>query len=187
MAFQDNYLIVLKRHDLLSDRIYQVYTRYIPGIYYAYTMWKSLPSLLSCPSALGSLRPGLPPDLLSFGHREAAHARLGPSKVPQPGVDLVNMAAPPRGRASTIGTAVLKSVLLSAAVLMWNSRGCISVQKAWNERNSAKKILWPKLRRSDGSPGLRLPSADGQLRGLSSDLRIWYMHRIRNWMQFTKA
>jgi hypothetical protein len=38
MAFQDNYLIVLKRHDLLSDRIYKVYTRYIPGIYYAYTM-----------------------------------------------------------------------------------------------------------------------------------------------------
>ena len=78
-------------------------------------------SLLSCPSALGSLRPGLPSDLLSFGHREAAHARLGPSKVPQPGVDLVNMAAPPRVRASTIGTAALKSVLLSAAVLVWNS------------------------------------------------------------------
>ena len=38
MVIQDNYLIALKRHDLLSDRIYQVYTRYIPGIYYAYTM-----------------------------------------------------------------------------------------------------------------------------------------------------
>ena len=59
-------------------------------------MRKSCSSLLSCPSALGSLRPGLPSDLLSFGHREAAHARLGSSKVPQPGVDLVNMAAPPR-------------------------------------------------------------------------------------------
>ncbi len=45
----------------------------------------------------------------------------GRSKVPQPGVDLVNMAAPLRGRASTIGTAALKSVLLSVAVLMWNS------------------------------------------------------------------
>ena len=48
-------------------------------------------------------------------------------------------------------------------------------------------FLWPKLTSSDESLGLRLPSADGQLRGLASDLRIWYMHRIRNWMQFTKA
>ena len=97
MAFQDNNWIALKRHDLLSDRIYKVYSRYIPSIYYAYTMRRSLASLLSCPSALGSLRPGLPSELLSFGHREAAQAR-------------------------TIGTAAaLKSVLLSAAVLMWNS------------------------------------------------------------------
>ena len=121
MAFQDNYSIAHKWHDLLSERIYKVYTRYISCIYFAYTMRRSLPSFLSCPSVLGSLRPRLPSDLLSFGHREAAHARLGPSKVPQPGVDLVNMAAPPRGRASTIGTAALKSVPLSAAVLMWNS------------------------------------------------------------------
>ncbi len=93
--------------------------RYIPDIYYAHTMRKSHSSLLR-------LRSGLPSDLLSFGHREAAHARLarGPSKVPQPGVDLVNMAAPPQVRARTrrtIGTAALKSGLLSTAVLMWNS------------------------------------------------------------------
>jgi hypothetical protein len=122
MAFQDNNWIALKRHYFLSDRIYQVYSRYIPSIYYAaYTMRRSLASPLSCPSALGSLRPRLSSELVSFGHRKAAHARLGPSKVPQPGVDLLNMAAPPRGRASTIRTAALKSVLLSAAVLMWNS------------------------------------------------------------------
>ncbi len=82
-------------------------------------MRRSHASPLSCPSALGSLGPGHPSDLLSLGHREAAHARLGPSKVPQSGVDLENMAAPPRGR--TIGTAAIKSVPLSAAVLMWNS------------------------------------------------------------------
>jgi hypothetical protein len=120
MAFQDNHSIALKRHDLLSDRICKVYSRYISCIYYAHTMRRSLASPLSCPSALGSLRPGLPSELLSFGHREAAHTRLGPSKVPQPGVDLVNMASPPRGRARTIGTAALKSVLLSVAMLMWN-------------------------------------------------------------------
>jgi hypothetical protein len=36
MAFQKNYSIALKRHDLLSDRIYKVFFRYIPCIYYAY-------------------------------------------------------------------------------------------------------------------------------------------------------
>jgi hypothetical protein len=104
-------------------------------------MWRSLVSQLSCPSALGSLWPRLSSDLLSFGHRKAAHARLGPSKVPQPGVDLVNMAVPPWGRAHTICTVALKSVQLSAAVLMWNSLGCISVQKAWNERDSAEEVV----------------------------------------------
>jgi hypothetical protein len=118
MAFQDNHSIALKRHDLLSDRIYKVYSLYIPCIYHAYTMRRSLAIPLSCPSALGS---GTSVGASQFGHREAARARLGPSKVPQPGIDLVNMAAPPGGWASTIGTAALKSVLLSAAVLMWNS------------------------------------------------------------------
>ncbi len=84
--------------------IYKVFTMYIPDIYHV----KVTCEPLSCPSALESLGPGLPSDLLCFGHREAAHARLGPSKVTQPGVDLENMAAPPRGRASTIGTAELK-------------------------------------------------------------------------------
>ena len=91
MEIQDNNWKALKRHDLLSDKIYQGYLWYIPCIYYAYTLRWSLASPLSCPSALGSLRPGLPSELVSFGH---AHARLGPSKVPQPGVDVVNMAAP---------------------------------------------------------------------------------------------
>jgi hypothetical protein len=83
MVFKDSYSIALKRHDLLSERICKVYSRYIPCVFYVYTMRRSLASSLSCPSALGSLRPGLPLELLSFGHREAAHARLGPSKVPQ--------------------------------------------------------------------------------------------------------
>ncbi len=121
MDFQDNNLIAPKRHDLLSDRIYQGYPRYIPA------MLRTLASLLSRLEALD--RDFL--DLLCFGHREAAHARLGLSKVsqPGPGVDLVNMAAPPWGRARTIGTAALRSVPLLAAVLMWNNWGCISVQK----------------------------------------------------------
>ncbi len=41
--------------------------------------------------------------------------------------------------------------------------------------------LWPRLRRSEGSPGLRLPSADGQLSRQASDLHmvnVWYIHGI---------
>ena len=34
--------------------------------------------------------------------------------------------------------------------------------------------LWPKPRRSEGSPVLRLPSADGQLRRLAPDFRTVY-------------
>ncbi len=65
---------------------------------------------------------------------------LGLSKVPQPGVDLVNMAAPTRGRASTIGTAALKSVLLLAAVL------CGIVEVAFPSRKRGMRGTW--LRRS---------------------------------------
>jgi len=116
--------------------ISMVYTMYIPCIF----MQWSLASPLSCPAALGSLRQGLPSELFSFGHREVAHTRLGPSKVPQPGVDLVNMAAPPWGWASTIGTAALKSVPLSVAVLMWKSVNFIQAlggNSLWRKQCSA--------------------------------------------------
>ncbi len=138
MVFQDNNWIALKRHDLLSDRIYQVYSRYIPCIYYAYTMRWSLASRLSCPSALGSFRTGLPSELFSLGRpHEAGAIQSSTTRC------WSRKPAPPWGRASTIGTAALKSVLLPAAVLMWNSWGCISVQKAWNEWNWAEEVLSP--------------------------------------------
>ncbi len=112
-----------KRYVLFKAGIYMIYTMFIRCIYHVYTSRKSLASAgpLCGPRSFGSIRQRLPLDLLSFGYRVAPHARLGPSKVPLPGVDLVNMAAPPRGRASTISTAALKSVTLTAAVLMWNS------------------------------------------------------------------
>jgi hypothetical protein len=74
--------------------------------------YKSLASLLGCPSAFDSIRQGLLSELISFAHREAAHARLGLPKVPQLCVDLVNMAAPPLCRACTIGKAALFYLLL---------------------------------------------------------------------------
>jgi hypothetical protein len=114
MVCQENYLIALKKHDLMSDRIYHVYTMYISGIYYTYTCKGHLRARLVAHARLEA-------SVQDFPRIFSVLARLGPYKVPQPGVDLVNMAAPPRVRASAIGTAALKSVLLSAAVLVWNS------------------------------------------------------------------
>ncbi len=90
-----------------------------------------------------------------------------------------------------ISTAVYSGTLLSAAVLMVqalprggaamftrSTPGCGILDGpsiAW----AASK--WPRLRRSEGSPGQRLPSADGQLSGLASDLHmvyVWYIHGI---------
>ncbi len=98
--------------------IYHLYTMYITCIYHAYTSYLTIRARFVAHAHLAASAIS---DLLSLGHREAAHARLGLSKVPQPGVDLINMAAPTSGRARTIGTATLKSVPLSATVLMWNS------------------------------------------------------------------
>ena len=67
------------------------------------------------------------------------------------------MAAPPRVRAHPIGTAALKSVLLSAVVLVWNCGGCITVEKAWYERNSAKKVLYQSYVESGNRWGLIYP------------------------------
>ncbi len=120
------------------------YTTDIPGIYHVYTGHIPYEGHLR---ARLVAHPRLEASDLEFLRIFSVLATerpmLGPSKVPQPGVDLVNMAAPPRGRACTIGTAALKSIQLSAAVLMWNSWGCISVQKAWNERDSADEVLHP--------------------------------------------
>jgi hypothetical protein len=54
-----------------------------------------LPGIFGLPSAPGRFRLGLSANLFGLGDRKATHSRLGPAKVPQPGVDLINMAAPP--------------------------------------------------------------------------------------------
>jgi hypothetical protein len=72
MTFLDNKVIPSKIHFSQLDRTHHVYTGIFivyTGISVVYTMRNSRASLLGCPSALGSLRPGLPSDLLSFGHR----------------------------------------------------------------------------------------------------------------------
>ena len=46
------------------------------------------------PTAPGRFGFGLCANPFGLGYRKATHSRLGPGKVPQPGVDLINMAAP---------------------------------------------------------------------------------------------
>ncbi len=53
-----------------------------------------LPGISGLPSSPGRFRPGLSANPFGLGDRKATHSRLGPAKVPQPRVDLINMAAP---------------------------------------------------------------------------------------------
>jgi hypothetical protein len=53
-----------------------------------------LPGISGLLSAPGRFRPGLSANPFGLGDQKATHSRLGPAKVPQPGVDLINMAAP---------------------------------------------------------------------------------------------
>ena len=52
-----------------------------------------LPGIFGLPSAPGRFRLGHSANPFGLGDRKATHSRLGPAKVPQPGVDLINMAA----------------------------------------------------------------------------------------------
>jgi hypothetical protein len=53
-----------------------------------------LPDIFGLPSAPGRFKLGHSANPFGLGDRKATHSRLGPAKVPQPGVDLINMAAP---------------------------------------------------------------------------------------------
>jgi len=84
------------------------YAMYIQCIYHVYNHDDKIITGQGHTRALLVAHPRLAASDRDFNHREPAHARLGPAKVPQPGVDLVDMAAPPRCRASSISTAALK-------------------------------------------------------------------------------
>ncbi len=72
--------------------ICQVYTCHISSAGFFLFSWL-LPGISGLPSAPGRFRTGLSANPFDLGDRKATHSRLGPAKVPQPGVDLINMAA----------------------------------------------------------------------------------------------
>ena len=47
----------------------------------------ALPGLPGLPSAPGRFGPGIPADIFGFGDRKSTNTRMGPAKVPQPGVE----------------------------------------------------------------------------------------------------
>ena len=80
-------------------------------------------------------------DLLHFSNRETGNTRLGPAKVPQPSVDLINMAASARSLARSVSTAKCKVPTLSCSVLIWNGGGGVAIKEARKEWNPTKKVL----------------------------------------------
>ena len=117
----------------------------------------TLPGLPGLPSAPGRFGPGTSANLFGFDHRKSTNTRLGPAKVPQPGVDLIHMAAPARSLAGavTVSTPEFEGLLLStqcrgaylpgkyALASVWNGRRVIAMKKARKERHPPKKVLCP--------------------------------------------
>jgi hypothetical protein len=81
----------IKKHVLLNI----LYHRYIPGIYLSYLCSSTLAALglPVLPNAQGHFGSGLSEDPFCFCDRKPSNLRLGPAEVPQPSVDLINMAA----------------------------------------------------------------------------------------------
>ena len=95
----------------------------------------------------------------------------------QPQLFHISTAADRRTLLSMVVQMVLPVALTrgGAAMFMRSTPGCGTLgdpSLAW------AASLWPKLRRSDGSPGLRLPSADGQQRRLEHDFSMVYAKYI---------
>ena len=95
------------------------------------------------PNALRRVTPAPHANLHRFGNGETSNPRLVPSKVPQPSVDLIYMAASARFKSPgrPVGTAELEVPTLSSSVLAWNGGGGVAVKEAWKELKSTKNIF----------------------------------------------
>ena len=95
------------------------------------------------PTTLRSVTPAPLADLHRFSNGETSNPRLGSSKVPQPSVDLIYMAASARFKSldRPVGTAELEVQTLSSSVLVWNGGGGVAIKEAWKERNQTKNVF----------------------------------------------
>ena len=129
-----------KQHILLIESIKHWY---MTSLYLCYLRCCTLPGLAGLCSALGRIRSGLAADPFSLNHRKASNARLGPAKIPQPCVDLVNMTAPAGSLPWTVSTSKLEGLYLSRGVLVRNCWCWVSIKEARKQWHSSEKILNP--------------------------------------------
>ena len=72
---------------------------------------------------------------------QASQAGLAKSKLPQPQVDLIDIAALQSVRWSMVGTAILESWTLACVKHVRNCWSRVTSKKQWDKRNSAHHIL----------------------------------------------
>ena len=124
-----------------------IYDRYMTGIFMSYVgiiLGRStLAGPQGLPTTLCRITPAPLADLHRFSNGETCNLRLGPSKVPQPSVDLIYMAASARFKSlgRPVGTAELEIPTLSSSVLVWNGGGGVAIKEAWKERNPTKNVF----------------------------------------------
>ena len=124
-----------------------IYDRYMTGIFMSYVGIilgsGTLAGPPGLPTALRRVTPAPLADLYRFSNGETGNPRLGPSKVPQPSVDLIYMAASARFKSlgRPVGTAELEIPTLSSSVLVWNGGGGVAIKEAWKERNLTKNVF----------------------------------------------
>ena len=155
------------------------YARYIPGICLSYLFSSTLAGLPGLPSAPGCFRPGLSADPFCFCNRQPANSRLGPAKVPQPCVDLINMAAPAWCLALTVGTPKFKGLLLSCSVLVLNGRGGVAIKEARKEWHPPDEVRCPANVQSRDRRGfIHLPNSVWLHRHKYTGIYLWYTRYI---------
>ncbi len=86
------------------------------------------------PSAPGCFRLGLSAHCFYICDQKTSNSRLGAAKIPQQGIDLINMAPPVWCKALNVkvstGTTEFKGLLLLCSVLVGNGRGGVVIKEA---------------------------------------------------------
>ena len=138
------------------------------SIYWSYLISCTLPGLAGHDSALGRIRIGLDVDPLNFSDRKPSNSRLGPAKVPPPGVALVNMTAPAGSLPLTVSTPKLIRLFRPRCVFVRNRRCGVSIKKALKEwhpsktvPNSANLVSWDRRGFANLSNAIYLHGARG--------------------------
>ena len=125
----------------------EIYDRYMIGIFMSYVGIilgsGTLAGPPGLPTALRRVTPATLEDLYSFSNGETGNPRLGPSKVPQPSVDLIYIAASAHFKSlgRPVRTTELEVPTLSNSVLVWNGGGGVAIKEAWKEQNLTKNVF----------------------------------------------